>query len=147
MYEVIIFILLIIDQVSKFIIKNLIGNGGSIPVIDGIFHFTYVENKGAAFGMFQNMQYLFAIIALVVVVGGLYFIHKEKASKLSKISISMIISGAVGNVIDRIRLGYVVDFFDFKFIWSYVFNFADIMVVIGTFILCICLVVGGKDEV
>ncbi|WAW14245.1 signal peptidase II [Peptostreptococcus equinus] len=147
MYEILIIILLIIDQASKITVKNTLENTQGMSIIDGVFHLTYVENSGAAFGMLQNMQYVFIIIALIVLIAGIYFIHKEESTKLAKISIAMIISGAIGNLVDRLRLGYVIDFFDFKIIWSYVFNFADILVVLGTILLCICLIRSGKDEV
>src|SRR3712207_3464462 len=130
MYEILILFLILIDQVSKIKIESSLKTGDSVPVIDGFFNLTYVQNRGAAFGLFQDKQTVFVMVAVLVVVVGLVYIHKSKAMKLAKISISLIIAGAVGNVIDRTRLGYVIDFFDFKFIWNYVFNFADVLVVI-----------------
>lgn len=103
-----------------------------------MFHLTYVENRGAAFGMLQNNQIIFVIIAGLATVIGLYWLHKnkEKINIIGKASIIMIVSGAIGNLIDRLRLGFVVDYFDFRIIWQYVFNFADILVVCGTILLC-----------
>lgn len=137
-YEIIIAILIGIDQLIKYGVLNRLKEKGSIPIIDGMFHLTYVENRGAAFGMFQNNQFIFVAIALIATVVGFYWLHKnkEKINIIGKASIIMIVSGAIGNLIDRLRLGFVVDYFDFRIIWQYVFNFADILVVCGTILLC-----------
>lgn len=145
MYEIAIILLIIIDQISKNYMQSILTLNKSVPVISGIFHLTYVENKGAAFGMFQNLQLFFVIIAIIVVIAGIIYIHRSKEHKISKIAVAMIISGAVGNLIDRVRLGYVIDFFDFRLIWNYVFNFADVLVVVGTIVLCIYLLISGKE--
>lgn len=137
-YEAIIALLIGIDQIIKFGVLNYLKEKGSIPIIDGIFHLTYVENRGAAFGMFENNQIIFVIIALIAAFIGLYWLHKnkEKINIVGKASVIMIVSGAIGNLIDRLRLGFVVDYFDFRIIWQYVFNFADVLVVCGTILLC-----------
>lgn len=146
MFELIIVVLIIIDQISKKYVQSSIRLGESVPVINDFFHITYVENRGAAFGLLQDKQYIFIVIAILVVIGGIIYIHKSKEKKISKIAVAMILAGAVGNLIDRIYLGYVVDFFDFRFIWNYVFNFADVLVVVGTFILCVYLLITGKEQ-
>lgn len=145
-YEIIIIALICIDQFSKYLALNYLKLEGSIPVIQNIFHLTYVENRGAAFGMFQNNQIVFIIVAVVASIVGLYYIYKKKLNLLGNISIVLIISGAIGNLIDRVRLGFVVDYFDFRFIWDYVFNVADIFVVVGTILLCIYIIVFEKDK-
>ena len=88
---------------------------------------------------------------------GLVYIHKSKSrdrsrtgkdfriARINRLAVSTIIAGAIGNLIDRLWLGYVVDFFDFRFIWSYVFNFADILVVVGTIVFCISMFMLGED--
>lgn len=146
MYEIFIVILVLLDQISKVYMQNFLEYGNSVAIIDGVFHLTYVENRGAAFGLFENMQIFFIAVAVIVTIAGLVYIHKVKMSKMANISICLIIAGAIGNLIDRIKLGYVIDFFDFRFIWNYVFNVADVLVVIGTFILCIYLIKSGKEE-
>lgn len=146
MYEIFIVILVLLDQVSKVFMQNFLEYGNSVAILDGVFHLTYVENRGAAFGLFENMQVFFIIAAVIVTVVGLVYIHKSETSKLAKISICLIIAGAIGNLIDRVKMGYVVDFFDFRFIWNYVFNIADVFVVIGTLLLCIYLLKSGKEE-
>ena len=102
-----------------------------------MFHLTYVENRGAAFGMLENNQIIFVIVALAASIFGLYYLHTKKINVIGKTGIILIISGAIGNAIDRLRLGFVVDYFDFRIIWEYVFNIADIFVVLGTILLCI----------
>ena len=136
-YELIILLLVGIDQLSKILALKYLKNVESIPIIQNMFHLTYVENRGAAFGMFQNNQIIFVIVALIASIYGLYYLHKNKVNILGKVSILLIISGALGNLIDRVRLGFVVDYFDFRIIWEYVFNIADIFVVLGTILLCI----------
>lgn len=145
-YILTIIALIVIDQISKYLALNNLVNIGSIPIIENIFHLTYVENRGAAFGMFQNNQIVFIIVAVVASIVGLYYIYKKKLNLLGNISIVLIISGAIGNLIDRVRLGFVVDYFDFRFIWDYVFNVADIFVVVGTILLCIYIIVFEKDK-
>ena len=136
-YELIILLLVGIDQLSKILALKYLKSVESIPIIQNMFHLTYVENRGAAFGMFQNNQIIFVIVALIASIYGLYYLHKNKVNILGKVSILLIISGALGNLIDRVRLGFVVDYFDFRIIWEYVFNVADIFVVLGTILLCI----------
>ena len=139
-YELIILLLVGIDQLSKILALKYLKNVESIPIIQNMFHLTYVENRGAAFGMFQNNQIIFVIVALIASIYGLYYLHKNKVNILGKVSILLIISGALGNLIDRVRLGFVVDYFDFRIIWEYVFNIADVFVVVGTILLCIYII-------
>ena len=145
-YILIILGLIGLDQLSKILAIKYIVNVGSIPIIKNIFHLTYVENRGAAFGMFQNNQMFFVLIALVACLVGIYYLYKKKLNLLGKISIMFIVSGAIGNLIDRVRLGYVVDYFDFRVFWSYVFNLADVFVVVGTILLCIYIIFFENDK-
>ena len=144
-YELIIAILIGLDQLSKYWVLNYLQEIGSIPVIQNVFHLTYVENRGAAFGMFQNNQMIFVVVAIVASIFGLYYLHTKKMHSIGKVGIMLIISGAIG---DRVRLGFVVDYFDFRIIWEYVFNVADVFVVVGTAMLCIyILFFEGKEQV
>lgn len=135
MYYALILFAILLDQLIKYLIVHNMELNSSIPVIDPIFYLTYVQNFGAAFSILQNQKTVFIVITSVVAVSLLLVIIKNKAKyhKALLISFSMIIGGGVGNLIDRIRYGYVVDFFDFK-IWP-VFNIADMFVVCGTFLL------------
>ncbi|CEO13155.1 lipoprotein signal peptidase [[Clostridium] sordellii] len=146
LYILIIIGLIAIDQISKYLAVNYLANIGSIPIIKNIFHLTYVENRGAAFGMFQNNQIIFIVVAIVACVFGLYYLYKKDLNILGKSAIILIISGALGNLIDRIRLGFVVDYFDFRVIWDYVFNVADVFVVVGTILLCVYIIFFENDK-
>ena len=147
MYELAIALLIALDQIIKGWALNFLQYKGSISVIDNVFNLTYVENRGAAFGLFQNNQWVFIAVALIASIIGLYFLHSNKiSSKLGKLSVVLIIAGALGNLIDRIRLDYVVDYFDFVFIWNYVFNLADFFIVVGTILLCIYVIISDNKQ-
>jgi len=119
-----------------------------ITVIKNFFTLDYLENRGAAFGMLQNKQWLFIVITIIVVLGMIFYLLKYKPKyKLVYVSIAMIISGAIGNLIDRISYTYVVDFImiHYKDIYYFpTFNVADMLVCVGTFFLLICIL---KDEI
>jgi signal peptidase II len=136
-YILIILSLIGIDQFSKYLALKYLKGVSSIPIINDVFHLTYVENRGAAFGLFQNNQIIFVVVAMIACIVGLYYLYKKDLNLLAKSSIILLISGAIGNMIDRVRLGFVVDYFDFRIVWEYVFNVADIFVVVGTILLCI----------
>jgi len=131
---VIISLILILDQVSKLWVLNSLKPIGYIPIINNIFHLTYVENRGAAFGMLQNQKVFFIIATAIIVIGIIIFLRKYNNVYITmKWGFALIIGGAIGNLIDRIRFGFVVDFFDFR-IWP-VFNIADISIVIGAVLI------------
>lgn len=126
--------ILLLDQWSKWLVIKKMSIGQSIPVINHIFYLTYVKNPGAAFSMLPYKTTFFIIITVVVILGILFYIWwipREKV--LYKTGLAFILGGAVGNLIDRIRHGSVVDFFDFR-VWP-VFNIADIGICIGVGIL------------
>ena len=140
MYEIIIAALIGLDQIIKYWALNYLKDVQTIPIINNIFNLTYVENRGAAFGMLQNNQIIFILVAAIASCFGLYYLHTKKVNNLGKIGILLVISGAIGNLIDRVRLGFVVDYLDFHIIWSYVFNLADCFVVVGTILLCLYII-------
>lgn len=146
MYEVIVAILIGLDQIIKYWALNYLQVVESIPVINNIFNLTYVENRGAAFGMLQNNQTIFIIVAAIASCYGIYYLHTKKMNNIGKIGIILVISGAIGNLIDRVRLGFVVDYLDFHIIWNYVFNLADCFVVVGTILLCIYIITSEEDK-
>lgn len=140
-------LVLILDQWTKFYIKTTMLPGMSIPVVDNIFHITYVLNPGAAFGILEHQTAFFVIVAICVLIATVYF-YRFIAVKhqMLRAGIALMAGGAVGNVIDRIKTGYVVDFFDFR-IWP-VFNIADIAIVTGvSFIIFYLLYFSQKEEV
>ncbi|MCS4465564.1 signal peptidase II [Clostridium botulinum] len=126
---------------------NTLASGKDIVVIKNLFTFSYLENRGAAFGIFQNRLIFLSLITAIVILGVVYFIVKYKpTSKLLKISLSLIISGAIGNLIDRIYYKFVVDFImlHYKDVYYFpTFNVADMLVVIGTVLLAIYIL---KEE-
>lgn len=130
-------ILTIIDQMIKWLTVSKLSLVGSVPLIEGVFHLTYVENRGAAFGMFQNGTMILAAVTLVEVGAILYYFFKktDKRMWLLRMSLMMIVAGAAGNFIDRIFRGFVVDMFDFCLINFYVFNFADVCICVGVALL------------
>lgn len=133
-------IIIILDQLTKnYAINNLKGSS-PIVIIDGIFELVYVENRGAAFGILQDKRIIFIIITLLVISFILIYAYKNsnQLTIYSHISLAMLAGGAVGNLIDRIRFGYVVDFIKVDLFRSYsfpVFNIADIFIVISTILL------------
>ena len=131
------------DQTTKALVKNLMSVGESIPVNSPV-RLTYVQNTGSAFGLFTNQTFALTIAAAVgIVVIAFVFFRSGRASNLLAISLTMQMGGAIGNLIDRIAYGYVVDFVDFRF-WP-VFNVADSSITIGFVILAVALLF-GKDS-
>ena len=107
MYEIFIVILVLLDQVSKVFMQNFLEYGNSVAILDGVFHLTYVENRGAAFGILKHKRVLFIVITFAVILFlTLYLINNQQSlNKLTIIAVSLLTGGAMGNLIDRIRLG------------------------------------------
>ncbi|MGB9803802.1 signal peptidase II [Desulfofundulus sp.] len=128
----------ILDQVSKELVQHLMREGESVPVIPRIFHLTYIRNPGAAFGLFAYHTGFFIVVTLFVVTGALVFsVYLPSRRRLLHLPLGLIIGGALGNLVDRVRFGVVVDFLDFR-VWP-VFNLADTAIVTGTFLLVFLL--------
>jgi len=145
----IIILSVVLDQVSKLWAADVLKDGGSIKILGNFLRLTYAENKGAAFSILQDQRIFFLIttILMLMFLGYIYFKTKN-ISNLSKISIAMISGGAIGNFIDRLRLGYVVDFIDVRFgnLYNFpVFNIADSIIVCGT-LLMVILILFNKFE-
>ena len=141
---IIVLVILFCDQFSKVIIINKLSLHQSIPLIKGIFHLTLVYNRGAAFGIFKNQIPLFVFTSLVAIIL-IYLDYKRNQQKESfsyNLSLALILAGALGNLIDRLFLGYVIDFFDFR-IWP-VFNIADSAITVGAFLLAYSLLRQNK---
>jgi signal peptidase II len=122
--------LAIADQLLKKLFSGTMQLGESIPVLPGIFHLTYIQNPGAAFGLFEN-QTLFFIAIAAFLLAFLAFAYKELAAQgiWVRYGMSLLAGGAVGNLLDRVRLGAVIDYLDFR-IWP-IFNLADIGICLG----------------
>jgi len=148
LWVLIIVFAVILDQVTKYLARVYLKPVGSIQLIPNVFHFTYVENRGAAFGILQNQRWFFILITIIVVLAIVYYMFTHyNDSLLLNIALSMILGGAIGNLIDRIRFGYVVDLFHFILIDYPVFNIADSFVVVGTILLAyyILFITGSKE--
>lgn len=120
----------LVDQLSKYYVVTHFALGESVPVVEQVFHLTYVLNSGAAFGIFEGSRWLFVLIA-VSVIGCVLFLQEEivRGGLFSIYGTVLFTGGAFGNLIDRVRQGLVIDFFDFR-IWP-VFNVADIAICVG----------------
>lgn len=127
----------VLDQYTKYLAVTHIKEE-PITLIEGVFQLRYLENRGAAFGLLQNQQVFFLIITVITlcVITFLYVrLPKEKLFLPFRICLISIVAGAIGNMIDRVRLGYVVDFFYFELIDFPIFNVADIFATVATFAL------------
>lgn len=134
--------LVALDQASKYWARTFLATQGTIPIIDDFLHLTYVENRGAAFGMLQGQSFLFVIITIVAIVLLYYYYLRQRNRNgekldLLKFILTTIAAGACGNLIDRVLLGFVTDMIDVRGIWAFVFNIADIYVVCATLFLCL----------
>lgn len=131
MYFLLVALLVIIfDQLTKYYVVSNFYLGESVPVIENIFHWTYILNPGAAFGMFEGSRWFFVVIAIGVLVG-IWYMKDEinEGGWIMQYGAALFGGGAIGNLIDRARSGLVIDFFDFR-IWP-VFNVADIAICVG----------------
>ncbi len=136
---IVVAVILILDQGSKLLSANYLTTlpGNTYRLIPDVFHLTYVENRGAAFGMLQNARVFFIIATTVVCGVVIWYLIKERGKLhfLIRFSLSLILAGAIGNFIDRIFLGYVRDMFSAVFINFAIFNVADSAISVGTVLL------------
>ncbi len=140
--------ILVIDIASKLLMIEWLKPNFSVPIWENVFHLTYVENRGAAFGIFQGGTAFFIVFTVVILALIAYAIKKYgRESNLLSFSLVFIAGGAVGNLIDRIFRGFVVDFFDFCLINFPVFNIADIFVCVGAALMIVFVVFfDGKEK-
>ena len=156
LYSAIIIGGILIDQLTKFLVSEFMHVGQSIPIIKNFLHLTYTTNDGAAFGMMDGARWLFIVISVIAIIAFaayLYLGHAE--STLYAVAIAMVVSGGIGNMIDRVGLGFyvnpqgggeVIDFIDFCGIWNAIFNGADSFVCVGAGLLILALVLDIKKE-
>lgn len=127
------------DRLTKFWAAGALRteHGGSLPLIENVFHFTYCENRGAAFSMMEGQKWFLIGMTSLICLAGLYFLffHKKRLPIFPSICIAMAIGGALGNLYDRALLGYVIDMLDFCLIHFAVFNVADSFVCVGVILL------------
>lgn len=121
--------ILSLDQFSKFLVYKLLTAGQSIPLIPGILNLTFVRNTGAAFGILRNFTFIFIFAAIFIIIYIGYLIFTKQHLKVNPYMLGIFLGGSIGNLIDRLRFGYVVDFIDIH-IWP-VFNIADSAITIS----------------
>ncbi len=151
MLYIIIAMILVFDQVTKYMAIKYLKDKPVITIVDNILEFSYVENYGAAFGILQNKKYFFVIMTVLVIIAisiilinNYYYLNKPM-----KVALAMLVGGALGNLIDRVRLGYVIDFISVRFGKTYnfpVFNVADSFIVVATIII-VYMVIFDRYEV
>ncbi len=135
----------ILDRLTKFLVRHFMFEGESIPIIENVFHLTYYRNPGAAFSLFEHKRAFFIVVTMVILgVILYYYFNLPEDKKAARFALALQFGGAVGNLVDRILSGYVVDFLDFRF-WP-VFNIADSAIFIGVFILCWEILTWPKEE-
>ena len=138
-----------IDQITKYFAVAYLKNNHAKVLIDGVFELQYLENRGMAFGILQNKQFLFVVGALVIcgaillIYGRIPYTQKYMPLRICSI---LLIAGAVGNLIDRVRLNYVIDFFYFKLIDFPIFNVADCYVVVACIIFACLILFYYKED-
>lgn len=142
----------IIDQITKLVAAAAL-NGGSAPgqvvFIPHVLRWSYVENRGAAFGSLADARWVFLAASTVLIAAiVLYMLRSESISRLQYVTLAFVLGGGIGNMIDRVARGYVVDFVDFYFIpvWKWVFNFADACVCVGGIVFALSLLFVKKKE-
>ena len=141
---IVIVALITLDQWVKFEIVKNIQLGGVKPFIPKILSLTYLRNTGAAFSILENQQWLFAVITLVVIGAAIWYLSKHiKGSVWLLSALCLIIAGGIGNFIDRMRQGFVVDMFQLDFINFAIFNVADSYLTIGVLVLIVMML---KEE-
>lgn len=135
---------ILLDQITKILALQHLAPVGSLPLWENVLHLTYVENTGAAFGMLKDHRWVFLVISTVALGGMIVYMFLNKTKQpLETTAVAFIVGGGIGNMIDRLTRGFVVDFVDVKCIphWNYIFNVADIFVCVGCglFILYVLL--------
>jgi len=144
-------LLIVVDQVTKYLALTNLKPIGTMVFLEGFMDFTFVENRGVAFGLFSEQRWPILILTTAITIGLIWYylnLPKAKAYHWVRVALVLIFSGAVGNIIDRFVRGYVVDFFEFTFFSWPVFNVADIYVVVGVVLMAfmIMFVIKETDE-
>lgn len=143
----VIIVTVFLDQLTKYLTVLHLKPIDTYPIIEDVLHLTYVENTGAAFGMMKDARWVFMVTSTLAIIGILgYMIHrtyikKEKMPWMEALSLSLIVGGGIGNMIDRTMLGYVVDMIDCRFINFAVFNVADSFVCVGAGLMILYLII------
>lgn len=150
-YSAIIVLGIFLDQLTKFLVNKYMDLYESIPLIKDFLHLTYTTNKGAAFGMMEDQRWIFIVISTVTIIGFMVYLYLGHAENmLYGSAIALVVSGGIGNMIDRLGFGFyvnkdgmgeVIDFIDFCGIWKAIFNGADSFVCVGAGLLVLALII------
>ena len=136
-------IIIIFDVISKLFISNILILNRSITIIPNFFYLTYTHYYGGAWSIFDNSTLFITIVSFLIIIGIIYYLFKNKVTKkIEIVGYSLLLGGAIGNLIDRIVYGYVIDFLDF-YIFKYdfpIFNVADIGIVVGIILLLVSMI-------
>ena len=147
LYAVLVVALVVLDQVVKFLVRANIPLGGDVPFLPHILHLTYVQNTGAAFSLLEEHTWILTIVSLVVsVLLVVLLVKKVFPRPFAMAALSMVLAGAVGNLIDRAFRGFVVDMFNVLFMRFAVFNVADIGVTCGFVLFLVGVIVSWRHE-
>lgn len=141
LYLIISAVVVLADKLFKLWVSTNMETGQVIQLIPGVVRLTYIRNTGAAFGMLADMRWLLIVFSIAGVLALLYVLIKFKMGAFGKICVAAILGGGVGNALDRIFEGSVVDMFEFEFVRFYVFNIADIFVTVGVIAFCVYYIV------
>ena len=150
----------VLDQLTKLYAMDVIAaacgkgvaelcEGDTLPLVKDVLHMTYVENEGMSFGWFSDSRWVFLIAATIGIVALLvYLICLKGKDRLLSFSLALMIGGGIGNMFDRVALGYVVDFVDFCYFdfWKWVFNLADACICVGAALMVISVLLSYKKE-
>ncbi len=129
-------ILVCIDQFTKYLALEYLKDGAYVTVIEGVLRFRFEDNTGAIFGIFEDHTVLLTIFSVLLLAGAIFLLVTNKnRAKFVNVCLVLMISGGIGNIIDRIRLGYVIDFIEPTFVNFAVFNFADCLITVSAFLL------------
>ena len=142
-------VLILLDQGTKLWALASLKTIHNMTLVEGFMDLTFVENRGVAFGMFSGQRWFILLLTGIIAAGLIWFyvtMPKKKEYFPLRVSLVLVLSGAIGNIIDRLFRGYVVDFFEFTFFEWPVFNVADIYVVVGVILLALMIIFVVKDE-
>ena len=136
-----------LDQISKALVLNFLYEG-HVVLIPGVLDFTYVENRGMAFGLLSDHRWVFMVLSVLGIALVGFYLYRYVRSTLGRVSLALVIGGGIGNMIDRISLGFVVDFIDFCLFdfWVWVFNVADAAVCVGAAIFALDLILEAVKD-
>ena len=146
---IIVFLIVLLDQISKYFANVYLNGNDAYQFIPNLLSFQYHENKGAAWGMLADHRWVFMLISTLAIIGIIVFLiltKQEKQSFLFRLSLSFFVGGGIGNMIDRIFLGYVIDFLKFEFIDFPIFNVADSFITCGAFLMILTLIIDTISE-